>query len=60
MEALQSNVEQIAEGLLSLQDQMKMNRQERAAQMSQLESLIRVSYSGLDRRVSRLEERHSS
>lgn len=60
MEQLRSNVEQIAEGVIFLQDQIKANREERAGQFSQLESLLRLSYSSLDRRVSKLEERFST
>lgn len=60
VEALQGNVQQIAEGFLSMQDQMKSNQADAARRHAELKSLVHTSYSDLDRRLSRLEHRFST
>ncbi len=57
LEELQGQVQQIAEVLVSFRDEMRAYREEQATQMKRLESLLRASFSQLDIRVSKLEEK---
>lgn len=54
-EGLRGEIQIVAEGLLSLGEQVDTGRRETAAELAEIKALIRVSYTDLDRRVTRLE-----
>lgn len=57
IEDLHSKVQTVAEGVVSMNDKLDRHREETSAQISEVLSLLRLSHSGLDSRVTRLEER---
>jgi len=54
-EDLRGQIQLLAEGVSGLRELVEAGRRETAAEMADLRALIRVSYTDLDRRVSRLE-----
>ena len=60
VEGLQSQIKQVAEGVLGIRQEMSAFREEVRAEFEETRAMIRLSYSELDRRIHVLEDNFAS